>query len=712
MLFAPSSAHWFRPINVLLTAVMIAVTSPAAIWAQDAVAVQDTVRAVHLREIGVVTRRARYLTRPSSTALRTLTPLRETPQAVTVISRELIDDQAMQGLGDVLQYVPGARMGQGEGNRDQPTLRGNASTSGFFVDGMRDDVQYVRDLYNVDRVEVLLGANALLFGRGGTGGIINRVTKSAGQRPLREATVAAGSGGGRRGTVDIGTALGAHVAVRANAMLEDSDLFRRGANLERYGFNPVATFAPSSATTMTLGVEHFHDARTADRGVPSFGGRPVAVDPATFFGNAELSRATVRVNAADGTVSHRLSKDMLVRTQLHAATYDKFYQNVYPGAVAAAGDAVRIAAYNNSTDRTNLLGQVDLLATARIGVLRHDLVFGVTIGRQATDNFRMTGYFNDATTAVDVPLADPVTNDPITFRQSSSDADNHAVVHTASAYAQDQLAVGHRWRFIAGIGAERFAVQVDDNRKGGTVERTDLLVSPRAGVVFRAADNIALYGSVSESALPSSGDQFSSLDATTSTLRPERFRNVELGAKWDAGHRLALTLAAYQLNRSHSRAFDPADPARTIQTGSQRSRGIEIGIQGAVTERWQVAGGYARQDAVVTSATTAASAGARVPLVPRHSASLWNRVRLDGHASVGLGVTRQGESFTGLDNTVVLPAYTRLDAAVFLRVGAGLDLQANIENLLGARYFLTSHNNNNITPGAPRSVRVTATTRF
>ncbi|MBA2292577.1 MAG: TonB-dependent siderophore receptor [Gemmatimonadales bacterium] len=674
--------------------------------------VPDTTQVVHLREIGVEGQRPRYLPQPTRTSLRTLTSLRETPQAVTVIGRELIDDQAMQGLGDVLQYVPGARMGQGEGNRDQPTLRGNASTSGFFVDGMRDDVQYVRDLYNVDRVEVLLGANALLFGRGGTGGIINRVSKSAGQRSVREATVAAGSQGSRRGTLDIGTALGARAAVRANAMIEDSDLFRRGTNLERYGFNPVATLTPTSATTMTFGVEHFHDARTADRGVPSFGGRPVAVDPATFFGNADLSRANVRVNAADATVAHRLSPGMTVRTQLHAATYDKFYQNVYPGAVTAAGDAVRIVAYNDATDRTNLLGQADLLATVRTGALHHDLVFGVTAGRQATDNFRMTGYFNGAATAVEVPLGDPVTNAPVTFRQSPSDADNRALVHTASAHLQDQVAVGNRWRFIAGIGVERFAVQVHDNRKNVAVERADLLVSPRAGVVFRAADNLALYGSYSESALPSSGDQFSSLDATTSTLRPERFRNVEAGAKWDAGDRVALTLAAYQLDRSHSRAFDPADPTRTIQTGSQRSRGVEIGVQGAVTEWWQVAGGYARQDAVVTSATTAASAGARVPLVPRHSAALWNRVRLGGGASVGLGVTRQGESFTGLDNTVVLPAYTRLDAAAYLRVGAGLDLQANIENVLGARYFLTSHNNNNITPGAPRSVRVTATTRF
>lgn len=712
MSFTVPPARRFRTTKISLASMLLVVAAPAAARAQDSVTVPGTAQPVPLREIGVVGQRSRYLPHPTRTALRTLTPLRETPQAVTVIGRELIDDQAMQGLGDVLQYVPGARMGQGEGNRDQPTLRGNSSTSGFFIDGMRDDVQFVRDLYNVDRVEVLLGANALLFGRGGTGGIINRVTKSASQRPKREATVAAGSQGSRRGTIDMGTALGARAAVRANAMLEDSDLFRHGAHLERYGFNPVATFAPSGATTMTFGVEHFHDARTADRGVPSFGGRPVVVDPATFFGNAALSRATVRVNAADATVSHRLSPDMTVRTQLHAATYDKFYQNVYPGAVTASGEAVRIAAYNNATDRTNFLGQMDLLATARTGALRHDLVFGVAAGRQATSNFRMTGYFNDATTAVDVPLADPVTNAPITFRQSASDADNRAVVHTASAYAQDQVAVGHRWRFIGGIGAERFAAQVHDNRKNVAVKRTDLLVSPRAGVVFLAADNLALYGSYSESALPSSGDQFSSLDATTSTLKPERFRNVEAGAKWDAGDRVALTLAAYQLDRSRSRAFDPADPTRTIQTGSQRSRGVEIGVQGAVTEWWQVAGGYARQQAVVTTATKGASAGARVPLVPRHAAALWNRMRLTSGASVGLGVTRQGESFTGLDNTVVLPAYTRLDAAMFLRVGAGFDLQANIENVLGARYFLTSHNNNNISPGAPRSVRVTATTRF
>ncbi len=707
-----------RPVRRLYQILCLVFLAPTVLPAQahsqipaDTAAARDTVAPHTLRSIGVVARRARYQPRGSSTALRTLTPLLETPQAVAVVGRNLIDDQAMQGLSDVLQYIPGARMGQGEGNRDQPTLRGNSSTSSFFVDGMRDDVQYVRDLYNVDRVEALLGANALLFGRGGTGGIINRVTKVAGPT-VHEIRLSAGSFGARRGAIDIGQAMGGGTAVRGNAMYEHSDLFRRGAFIDRIGINPTVTVTPGPRTTVTASVEYFHDERTADRGVPSFAGRPVQSDPATFFGNAEASRADARVLAGDAVITHQLSDVASVRSQLHMADYDKFYQNVYPGAVDVTGRSVRISAYSNATARSNLFSQTDLTARLRTGAVRHTMLIGLTFGRQVTDNFRNTGYFNNTDTSVDVPLGDPVTNAPITFRQSERDADNRAETTTAALYAQDQVALSERWRLVGGVGVERFGVTVRNHREGSSTSRTDVMVSPRAAVLYKLADAVSLYGSYSVSALPSSGDQFSSLDATTATLEPEQFRNLEAGAKWDVAGTVALSVAAYQLDRSKSRSLDPTDPSRTVQSGSQRSRGIEVGVQGSITRRWQVAGGYALQHAVVTSATTAAPEGAIVPLVPRHSSSLWNRIWLVEGISIGAGVVRQGESYTALDNTVTLPAYTRFDAAAFVRVTSALDVQANVENLFGTRYFLTSHSNNNISPGAPRSLRVALSSRF
>jgi catecholate siderophore receptor len=223
---------------------------------------------------------------------------------------------------------------------------------------------------------------------------------------------------------------------------------------------------------------------------------------------------------------------------------------------------------------------------------------------------------------------------------------------------------------------------------------------------------VSLYASYSVSYLPSAGDQFSSLTASSRTLEPEEFENYEVGAKWDVTLGLSLSAAAYRLDRTNTTARDPNNPAVTIQTGAQRTRGLELAVAGQLTERWEVAGGYAWQDAEITSTTTAALAGNTVALTPRHTASLWNKVRLTDRWSAGLGVIRQGRSFAAVDNSVVLPGYTRVDAAVFLKLNDRLRAQVNVENLFDKGYFPTSQGNNNILPGAPRSARVSLTANF
>lgn len=659
----------------------------------------------------VASREATYRSTESHSALRTPTPLRDTPQAVAVVGRELIEDRAMQGLDEALEFIPGARMGQGEGNRDQPTLRGNGSTSAFFTDGMRDDVQYVRDLYNVQRVEGVMGANALSFGRGVSGGVINRVTKRAGLE-VRELQLSAGSYGARRGTADIGAPVGGGVSLRLNAMYENSDLFRRGVSLERFGIHPATAIRIGSRTVVTASLERFGDDRVADRGIPSFDGEPVPVDRRTFFGNPGLSPVSIDVTLADAAVTHQLGSATTLVSRTRWADYDKFYQNVFPTGTSADGTVVRIAAYNNATVRTNLFNQTEVIMRGVTGPARHTLLAGVVVGRQVTENLRHTGYFDDAATAIEVPLVDPVTTAPVTFRQSATDADNRVEATTISAYLQDQVALGSRWQVIGGVRIERFALDYQNRRNATSLRRTDVMVSPRAGLVFRAARALSLYASYGVAALPSAGDQFASLNATTSTLEPETFTNHEVGLKWDAGSSLAITVAAYQLDRNKSRAPDPADPTRSVQTGSQRSRGIEVGVQGRVTAGWSVAGAYALQDAEITARTSAANVGAEIPLVPQHAASLWNRIAVRPRLAVGLGLLHQGESFASLDNAVALPAYTRVDAAVFLGIAARVDVQVNVENVLDTRYYRTSHNNHNISPGSPRAFRVGVTSRF
>jgi catecholate siderophore receptor len=659
----------------------------------------------------VAARSVGYATRRTTSATRTDTPLRDAPQAVSIVTGELIADQAMQGMQDVVRYVPGVTMGQGEGHRDAPTIRGNSSTADFFVDGVRDDAQYMRDLYNVERVEALKGSNAMVFGRGGGGGVLNRVTKEAQWAPTRALTTEGGSYAHRRLMLDVGQGLGSTLAVRFNGMFQDSESFRDQYGLRRYGLNPTVALALGARTTIRGGYEYFNDRRTVDRGIPSFQGRPSPAEITTFFGNPDVSRSTNEVHAASALLEHEAAWGLTLRNRTRWASYDKFYSNSFPGAVSATGTEVNLSAYSNATDRGNLFNQTDLTGTVQTGPLRHTLLVGAEIGRQETENFRQTGYYNDATTSVTVPFNSPTVATPVTFRQSATDADNRATASVAGVYVQDQVAVGRYLQFIGGVRLERFDIDFHNNRTDESLDREDDLVSPRAGIVLKPAEPVSFYGSYSVSYLPSSGDQFSSLNATTETLEPEQFTNREVGAKWDVRPELALTAAVYRLDRTNTSAPDPDDATKVVQTGSQRTTGWELGVTGSLAPWWQVAGGFASQEAKITSTTSAAAAGKRVPLVPETTLSLWNRWQLHPRLGLGLGMIHQDDMYAAIDNTVTLPGFTRFDGALFLRLTSLLGAQVNVENLTDERYYATSHGNNNIMPGASRTVRVSLTTR-
>jgi catecholate siderophore receptor len=664
--------------------------SPAEAQQTDTPSRRDTVELAPV----VVTATApdRLRVAGTSTATKTLRLLRDVPQAVSVVPRRLVLDQAMQSMADVARYIPGVTMGLGEGHRDAPTIRGNSSTADFFLDGVRDDAQYLRDLYDVDRVEALKGPNAMVFGRGGGGGVINRVSKTARWSPTRELLLGGGAYAQKRTSADVGGALSDAVALRLNAMFENSDQFRDFTTIERLGLHPVMAWRLAPNTEVTAGYERFSDRRTVNRGIPAFAGAPSRAPITTFFG--------------DPAVSHGYG--LSVRNRTRVARYDKFYQNVYPGAVNTAGTLVSLLGYNNAIYRRNVFNQTDLTYTlGRSGAVRQTLLVGGEIGRQNSENYRNTAYFNDTLTSLQVPFANPTVAAPVTFRYSATDASNAVVATVAALYAQDEITLGRSWQAVVGLRYERFGLDFHNNRTNQNLARTDRKVSPRAGLVFKPAEPVSIYTSYSVSFLPSSGDQFSSLTATTQTLLPERFENSEVGVKWDVRQGLAVTGAAFHLDRTNTTAPDPADASRVVQTGSQRTTGFELSAIGAVTLHWEIAAAFARQRARVVSRTAAAAPGQSVPLVPHVTFSLWNRYDVTSWLGAGLGITHQDRMYAAIDNAVTLPGFTRVDLAAYVTLNRFLRAQINVENVLNERYYPTAHGNNNIMPGAPRSVRVT-----
>ena len=664
-----------------------------------------------VRETVNVTAAPGYQAPVTTNSTKTPTPLRDVPQSITVVTKELIRDQLMTSVADVVRYVPGVVAHQGENNRDQVIIRGNNSSADFFLDGVRDDAQYFRDLYNLERVEALKGSNAMIFGRGGGGGVINRVSKAAEFLPLREITLLGGSFDHKRMAADYDRVLTRKVAFRVNAMYENSGSFRRFVDLERYGINPTLTIQSDADTRFTLGYEHVRDNRIGDRGIPSFQGRPVSVDRATYFGNPSDSPVNLRVDAASAAIDRQVG-NLNVRNRTVLLDYGRSYHNYVPGVVSADRSQMALTAYNQDTDRLNIFNQTDVRYTAWTGRIGHTLLAGAEVGRQRSVSFRSTAFFNNSATSILVPFASTTITTPVTYRQVASDADNRVRARVAAVYGQDQIALSRAVQVIAGLRFDAFDLQYHNNRTGEDLQRTDRLVSPRLAVVVKPVLPLSLYGSYTVSYLPSSGDQFASLTTVTEQMKPEKFQNYEVGAKWDLARNLAVTAAGYRLDRTNTRSNDPNDPTLIVQTGSQRTNGFEFGLYGQVTTRWQIAGGYAAQDAFVTSATASARAGAQVDQVPHHTFSLWNTYQFHPRFGGGLGVVHRTDMFAAIDNTVVLPGYTDLDAAVYVGLTWRLRLQANVENLFDRVYYVNAHSNTNISFGSPRALRVALVARF
>lgn len=653
-----------------------------------------------------------YMATSSVTATRTNTLLRDVPQAISVITEDIIKDQSIRSIGDAVRYVPGVGVSQGEGNRDALIFRGNRSSGDFFVDGVRDDVQYMRDLYNIERIEVLKGANGMIFGRGGSGGVINRVTKQAHWDSNREFSFQGGSYDLKRMTADVNQVINDRVAFRINGVFEDAGSFREGVDSLRLGISPTVTIKATDRTKVVLNMERFHDERTADRGIPSFQGRPVDVKRSQFFGDPQRSNSDIEVLSFNSLIEHKFDVGLTLRNRTNYAQFDKFYDNVFANGPVSGG-LVPLGAYNNATDRENVFNQTDFIYSLDTGPIAHTLLAGIEIGQQITNNKRETGFFNNDPRPFRVPLSNPITNAPITFINTERDAYNHSKVDITSFYFQDQIEFIPQLQAIVGVRYDLF--ETDFQQKNGDqahLKTKDGLLAPRFGLIFKPIEPLSIYTSFSQAFVPRAGEQLTSLTVTTETLEPEKFTNLEAGFKWDIRPDLSLTGAAFRIDRTNVVTVNPNDITRSFLTKGQRTEGVEVGINGQLMPNWSVMGGYAYQDGEITSEQLGAPKGNSVAELPRNTFSLWSRYDLTPRFGAAAGVIYRSSMFASTDNLVVVPDFTRVDAALFARLSKHIRAQINIENLFNAKYFASVHNNNNISPGSPIAVRASLIANF
>jgi catecholate siderophore receptor len=670
----------------------------------------------------------------TSVATKTNTPLINIPQSLNVATREFIKDQNFQAVTDVTRYMPGVAVHQGEGNRDELVIRGVDSSANFFVNGFRDDVQMYRDLYNTQSVEVLKGPNALTFGRGSGGGLLNRTLKEADGTRIYDAILQTGSYADRRITIDAGQAVNDTFAARLNMMYESGKTFRQYGKLERYGINPTFTYKPNDTTKIKFSYEYFHDERTADRGNPSQGLSAIAPsstrfnptepfapngDISVFFGSPNLNVARADVQSVMAVVDHDFENGLSVKNSTRYASYLKFYQNVYPGngplsgAVNPAGTAMNLAAYQHTTNRNNVFNQTDFTYKASLGPTSHTIAFGTEFAGQFGSDVRNTGFFPNGTNTIVIDPYNPTYFGPINFIHQATDSDSKYNANIESAYVRDTIEVTRWLQLIGGARVDRFDLSALDRNTNTDRGRVDTKISPQTAIIVKPFDNLSIYAAYSVSYLPASGDQFSSLNKGSVLLDPQRFENKEVGVKWNILPHLLYTAAVYDLKRTNMPLADPSNPGFFFVSGSNRIRGFETALSGYVTNDWQSSFGYAYTDARVTSNTSATIvAGNRIQLVPFHQFSWWNKYQLTSIWSASAGLIYFSDSFASSDDSVRLPGFFRVDAGLYAQINKTWRAQLNVENIFDKHYWASADGNNNISPGQPRTFRVLLAASF
>ena len=668
--------------------------------------------------------RGSYLQSNEANALKTPTPILDVPQSLSIVTSEQILRRGFTSVSDIIEYLPGVSMSQGEGHRDAVVFRGVRSTADFFIDGVRDDVQYYRPLYNLEQLEVLRGPNALLFGRGGTGGILNRVTKKAeiGSNFSQITGYADSFGaGGLQGDVNVG--LTDSVAFRLNAMAEGLDNHRDHFDGERIGVNPTARVSLSESTRLDLSYEYVDHERFIDRGIPTgSNGDPVERFDRVVFGDPNVNVTRLKAHIFMANLEHRFSDSMKGKVTAFYGDYDKLYQNFYAASYSEANSpgVVTLDGYVDTMQRENLILSGNLIKEVSFANMSHRFLLGAEYVDTSSDQDRWNTYWSETaddkeTFSVARPmgiiggvgtnaLGGRTVND---FTVDQND-DTRVGVEVASFYLQDEMAVTNYLDIVLGARFDQFEIDVFNVPADDSRSKQDEEVSPRLGLVLKPMENMSLYASYSESFLPRSGEQFANINGSKGQLDADTFANTELGFKWDISPALSFTAAVFEIEQESPQVADN-DP-ETLDVIKSETDGFELQLEGQLTEAWYISAAYSYLDGEQMGRT--GSKGLRPRELPENMFSVWNFVQFTPKLGAGLGLTYQDESFINNSNTARLPSYTRVDAALYYEWSDDLRVQLNFENLGDTVYFPSSHSTHQASVGAPFNARLAVTMDF
>lgn len=650
----------------------------------------------------------------SNTATRTSTPVRYVPQAIDSIKTSNVASYGTNDIGDALSGMPNVSS-SADTRFDSLRIRGFDASNDFYLDGIRDDSQYKRDLHNIERVEVLKGPAAVLYGRGSQGGIVNRVSKmpEAGRRSTIEAQ--GGSEDLRSLYADLSTDPSENISLRLNMGNMDENSFRDGVSGNRQLFAPSMSWQLTPDLNWLVQYEYSRYNRTPDRGIPGVNGRPADVGRDTTYGN-DHDFIDDKSQSLRSKLTYEINDNWQLRQTLGVFKLDSDFDNTYLTGYTPTTRQVTRQHWQQDLTTRNIYNNLELEGGFDTFGLEHRLLTGVETGSQRRDPTLYNAATGRTPGARPVPSLD-LYNPNRDLRHTGSmqvSSSSNTEVESRAVYVQDQLRLNDQWQLLGGLRYDTFDIESTNKLRNMSEDRDSHSTSPRVGLVWTPLHNHSFYASWSKTFSPVGGGLIGitpGAAGNTNDLSPELTKQKEIGVKSDwLDDRLSTTLAIYDLELYNRRTIDPNDPTLTVMSGLQRSRGIELTATGNIVGNWYVRGGVGVQDATIEKDNNGLE-GKRINNVAKHNGSLFLTWKPEMGWYGETGLTLVGQRYADNANTTVLPGYGRWDALVGYRM-KDWDLRAALNNITDRDYYASATSQYQIQPGAPRSVVMTGTYSF
>ena len=657
--------------------------------------------------------------KPALTGFKTSGALKDIPKSISLVTDDQIKAQGLKSVGEIIDYTPGVNNSQGEGHRDAAVIRGVRTTQDFYRDGIRDDVQYYRPLYNIEQVEIIRGPDALLSGFGGGYGLINRVSKKA--KTGEDFTVLGGSVdtfGEINAQLDKNMQLNDNTALRVNIFGENLENHRDFYYGDGFGLNPTLKYDLGDGSTLDISYEYLDQERFIDRGIPTGAdNKPVKALKDIVFGDPTENFSTHEAHILRAIFEHQATDNLKGKLSASHSDHDKMYKNFYASAYDAANNTATLDGYIDTTKRSTSIISYDLSGEFETGSIIHRISVGAEYLDTDNDNDRyhanwLPDFNSDGDTEV-FTIQRPIRlsgnvgvnsdgNTTVNYYAGANRLradETFADIKVLSFYLNDEIALTDSLDLILGARFDNMDIGVSGTTNGSDEDDT---ISPRVGLIFDLTEQASVYASYSETFAPKAGDQYAKVSANDDKLDPDTFENLEFGVRYDLPMGISLSAAYFEVE-ANKPEYDTV--SMTSSMVKSDISGFELQLIGSLTEQWFLSAGYTNLDAK-------ANGGNPLREAPENMFSIWNNYTVSDRLALNLGVIYQDESVIKTGSSAILPEYVRVDVGANYALTESTTVGLNIENLTDELYFPHAHSTHQASVGAPINAMLSITSSF